>query len=161
MQNVIVRPIEESEIKVVFELVKNTLQISYHNVYPVEAINYFEEYHSFEHMLKDSVNGYTVVAVFNNNIVGTGTLVDNNIRRVFIRQEYQKRGVGKIIARELEKKAINNMHGRISLSASPISREFWESLGFKVEKHEYGIVKNGKILEYYDMGKELIIGDTH
>lgn len=155
MQNIIIRHIKESEIRSVFELVRNTLQVSYHDVYPVEAINYFEEYHSFENISKDAAQGYTVVAVINNDIVGTCTLLDSNIRRVFIRQEHQNKGIGKLVARKLEIRAILNKRARVNLSASPVSREFWESLGFKVQKHEYGVVKNGKILEYYEMEKEL------
>jgi len=46
--------------------------------------------------MKDIERGYIVVAESGGLLLGTGTIIETSIRRVFINPEYQHQGIGKI-----------------------------------------------------------------
>ena len=150
-----IRQFKKEDLPFVHRLVENTIDICYHPVYPVEAIEFFKYYHAEERISSDAANGYTVVAEHNGEIVGTGTLWGTNIRRVFVNPHLQHGGIGKLIVRELERKALLNNAAILDLSASLVSKQFWETLGFVVQKEDYVPVQNGQKLHFYRMAKTL------
>jgi citrate lyase synthetase len=148
---------DEQELQSVYRLIQNTIDISYSKVYPQEVIRFFKEWHSKEHILDDAIAGYTVVAKLDNEIIGTGTLFGTNIRRVFIHPLHQYTGTGKLIVRDLERRALIEKLTTVDLEASLVSRRFWESLGFVVQREDFIPVKNNKKLYFYRMTKDLLI----
>ena len=77
------------------ELIYNTIDICYSADYPKEAIQYFKQYHCDKNILKGAAKGWTIVLEKNNRIIGTGTIIDDHIMRVFVNPKFQKRGFGK------------------------------------------------------------------
>jgi GNAT superfamily N-acetyltransferase len=153
-QNIRLLPMKKSELQAVYDLVQNTIQISYSDTYPPEAIAFFKNYHSRENILKDLKAAYIVVAEFA-GLVGTGTLSGMDIGRVFIDPAHQHQGIGKLIAAELERKAIAERLEKLELSSSLKSRTFWESGGFVFVKEFALPVANDKKLMYYEMAKRI------
>jgi GNAT superfamily N-acetyltransferase len=155
LPNIRLRKMNETDLQSVHELVQNTIQISYAGVYPPEAIAFFKNYHSPENILKDLTEGYIVVIETGSRITGTGTLLGTNIRRVFINPEYQRQGIGKIIADKLERKARSEGLEKLDLSASLKSRRFWEAMGY-ITTGEFALpVANDQKLIYYEMVKTI------
>lgn len=150
-----IRQATANDLQQLLKLVHHTIDISYRNTYPVEAITAFKDYHSRESLIHDISTGYVIVAKQNNEIIGTGTLLGTNIRRVFINPELQKHGLGKKIALELEKKARSQRLTMVDLSASIGSRDFWGNLGFELQNEAFIPVANGKKLVYFEMTKRL------
>ena len=64
-------------------------------------------------------------------------------------------GIGRLIVEELEKKALTEKLTVLDLGASLISRQFWESMGFVVQKEDYVPVRNDQKLYYFWMVKEI------
>jgi N-acetylglutamate synthase-like GNAT family acetyltransferase len=108
-----------------------------------------------EHILDDAVNGNTIIAEREGELLGTATLFGSNIRRVFVSPRYQHSGVGKLLVRDLEKKASIKQLTVVDLEASLSSKLFWESLGFIVREADYVPVRNKRKLCYYKMFKTL------
>jgi GNAT superfamily N-acetyltransferase len=150
-----VEHVAESDLPFVYELVQNTIQTSYRNVYPDEAIEFFRNYHSKNETVAQAVAGYTVVAKLSGEIVGTGTLFGANIRRVFVHPNHQGQGIGKVVFEALEQKAISHGIKVLDLSDSLVSRRFWESVGFVLIKESAIPVSNRKRLVFYEMAKTL------
>jgi N-acetylglutamate synthase-like GNAT family acetyltransferase len=149
------RPMTKADIDAVYKLVQTTIKISYADVYPPEAIDYFVHHHSKDNILKDMERGYIVVAEANGRLMGTGTLIGSSVRRVFINPPDQGKGSGNLIVKALEQQAKSSGVNKLELSSSLKSREFWESNGFKLVK-EFGLpVANDKHLIYYEMVKDL------
>jgi GNAT superfamily N-acetyltransferase len=148
---------KEADLQSVYVLIQDTIQISYHKVYPVEAIEFFKNYHSKETFWNDTISGYTAIAESNGEVVGTGILLGTNIRRVFVNPIHQHKGIGKLIAQELERKAVFEKLAVLDLASSLVSRQFWESLGFIFQKEDYIPVQNGKKLLFYRMSKTLSV----
>ncbi|HEY41367.1 MAG TPA: GNAT family N-acetyltransferase [Dehalococcoidia bacterium] len=157
LQNIQIREFTDDDLQAVYQLIQHTIDVSYREAYPEEAVEFFKDYHSEEQILNDAANGYTVVAECNGEIFGTGTLSGTNIRRVFVNPHHQQKGTGKLIVRQLEKKALIEKVTTLDLEASLVSRQFWESLGFVIQSEEYFPVSNDKRLHYSRMTKTLDI----
>jgi len=155
MPDIQVRQAEEEDLPSIYRLVQNVVAISYNEIYPVEAIEAFQNHHSEEQIRIDAISGYTVVAEYNSEIVGTGTLYETNIRRIYISPRHQRKGIGRLIVQELEKKALTEKLTTLDLGASLLSRQFWESLGFVVQKEDYVPVRNDQKLHYFLMVKTI------
>ena len=155
IQNIKLRQMKTTDLAAVYALVQNVIEVSYADVYPPEAIEFFKNHHSEENILQDIARGYIVMAESNGQLLGTGTIIGTSIRRVFINSEYQRHGIGKIIAEKLERKARANGLAKLDLSASLKSRQFWEAMGF-VSTGEFALpVANGQKLIFYEMTKTL------
>jgi GNAT superfamily N-acetyltransferase len=154
-QYIQIREFNEEDLYSVYDMIQNAIDISYHTVYSKEAIEFFKAHHSVEHILDDASNGYMIIAERESELLGTATLFDSNIRRVFVNPEYQHSGVGKLLIQDLEKKAFIKRLTVVDLEASLASKLFWESLGFTVREEAYVPVRNNRKLRYYKMIKAL------
>jgi len=155
IQNIRLRPMKLNDLGTVYELVQNTITVSYADIYPPEAIEFFKNHHSKENIMKDLKGGYIVAVEVGGQILGTGTLLGTNVRRLFISPKHQGQGTGKIIAAKLERKAKSAGLEKLDLSASLKSRWFWEAMGF-VSSGEFALpVSNDKKLIFYEMVKKL------
>ena len=154
-QYIQIREFNEEDISAVYKLIQDTIDISYHKVYSKEAIEFFKAHHSKENILDDAVNGYTVIAAREGELLGTTTLFGSNIRRVFVNPRYQHSDVGKLLVQDLEKKAFIKQLTAIDLEASLSSKLFWDSLGFVVLEEDHIPVRNNRKLRYYKMSKTI------
>jgi GNAT superfamily N-acetyltransferase len=154
-ENILIRDYEERDLESLEYVVHRTIKESYNKFYTPEAIKYFLELHSKENMEKDIPNGRTLVLQLKDKIIATGSIVENEIKRVFILPEYQGRGYGRRIMEMLEKIALDNGIRRVKLCASLPSKDFYLTLGYTILKFTHLPVENDKKLEYYDMEKDL------
>jgi len=153
--NVSIREFKSSDLSVIEDLIRNTIDVCYSNAYPEEAIKFFKDYHCGESILKGAEEGYTIVLEQDDQIIGTGTLVDDHVMRVFVKPECQKLGFGKIIMRNLEAKALSQGISVVELDASLPSKKFYDLLGYVTLEETFLAVENGKRLDYYKMEKSL------
>ncbi len=154
-KNISIREFRPSDLAVVKRLILRTIDICYAEVYPKEAVQFFEDWHCDEKILEDANKEYTIVLEKNNQIVGTGTILEDEIKRLFVEAKLQKQGLGKFIMRKLEEKAASLGIDVIKLDASIPSKEFYDSLGYVTLEETFLEVENGKRLEHYKMEKSL------
>ncbi|UCB42826.1 MAG: GNAT family N-acetyltransferase [Dehalococcoidales bacterium] len=151
------RKFSEEDLQAVYQLIQRTIDISYHEAYPEEAVEFFKNHHRKEEILNETATGYTVVAESNNELVGTGTLLGLHIVRVFVNPLHQHRGIGKIIVQELEREALVDKPATLYLEASLVSRQFWESLGYIIQSEDFIPVGYNQKLKFYRMAKTLSV----
>jgi GNAT superfamily N-acetyltransferase len=149
------RKFKLSDLDTVRDLIHNTIDISYSGVYNAEAIKFFKDYHNDKNILKDAKEGYTIVLESNNQIIATGTIIDEYITRVFVNPEFQKHGFGKLIMQKLEEKSLSTGISVIKLDVSLPSKKFYDSFGYITLEKTFVEVENGKKLHYYKMEKSL------
>jgi N-acetylglutamate synthase-like GNAT family acetyltransferase len=154
-KNIHIRRFRRSDLPAVRRLIYNTIEICYSADYPKEAIKFFKDYHSDKNILKGAAKGYTIVLEINNRIIGTGTIIDSHIMRVFVNPNFQKRGLGKLIMLKLEGKAALAGVKTVQLDASLPSKKFYDSLGYTTFEKTFVKVENDKNLHYYKMKKVL------
>jgi GNAT superfamily N-acetyltransferase len=154
--NLKTRKFKLSDLDTVRDLIHKTIDISYSAFYNAEAIKYFKDYHNIKNILKAVKKGYTIVLERSNRIIGTATLIDNYITRVFVNPKFQKQGLGKLLMKKLETKALSAGIRLVKLDSSLPAKKFYDSLGYKTIKKTFAKVENGKKLHYYKMEKSLI-----
>ena len=150
-----IRLFKKADIEDVWALVQHTICVSYRPDYSPEAIRFFQDYHPREKILDDAANGMILVAEHEQEIVGTGTIREAHIRRVFIHPSRQSLGIGSLIASELETRAIRNGWTTVDLSSAIGSRTFWELRGFYVSQEHFRPVDDNLVIHYYTMTKDL------
>jgi N-acetylglutamate synthase-like GNAT family acetyltransferase len=151
-----IKRFSRSDLPVVKELIDNTIDICYPADYPKEAVKFFKEYHCDKNILKGAAKGWTIVLEKNNRVIGTGTIIDDHIMRVFVNPKFQKHGLGELIMNKLEDKAISSGVNKIKLDASLPSKKFYDALGYATSEATDLEVDNGKKLHYYKMNKVLV-----
>ena len=154
-----IRRFRPSDLDDVYALVCETIGTSYAAVYPPRVVEFFHDYHGREIVLSDAACGHTLVVHSGGVLVATGTRVETNVRRVFVRADRQRHGIGKTVMAELEADAITAGIARFDLSASLPALEFYLRLGYKISSEEDEEVAPGQHLEYYEMAKQLAASD--
>ena len=154
--NVTIRKFENSDLDAVSGLIQNTIDICYLDVYPKEAVRFFKDWHCDESVLKDAKEGYMIVLEVDNRIIGTGTVVGDEIKRVFVELAFQKNGLGMFLMQKLEEKALSAGIDVVKLDATLLAKKFYDLLSYVTLKETFLEVENGKKLDYYKMQKSLI-----
>ncbi len=152
--NMIYEIAKTEDLKTVYDVVQHTIKTIYPKYYPKEVVDFFCEHHNMEAIAKDIENGYVSVLKIDENIVATGCFVENHITRVYVLPEYQKKGYGTFIMKNIEAQ-IGQKYDKAYLDASLPAAVLYEKLGFSTIKHEHHPVENGVILAYEIMEKEL------
>ena len=138
-----IREFRNGDLVNVKDLVYQTIDCCYPDFYCQEAVKFFKQWHHDGKILKDATEGYTIILEQGGRIIGTGTIVGNEIVRVFVESAFQKRGFGKLIMHKLEEKALS-------------SKKFYDLLGYVTLEETFLDLENNKRLDYYKMQKSLI-----
>jgi len=149
------RGFRAEDLAEVRRLVIRTIDAKYVRVYPPRAVDYFKQFHSEEHVMADAEQGLTVVVELDGRIVATGTVVGNNIRRVFVLPEYQGRGLGRLVMERLERHARAEGVETVELDVSLVSERFYDRLGYRLVKKDYIPLEDGERLDYFLMVKSM------
>lgn len=150
-----IRSFIDSDMEGLQQLIYQTIDAAYTNVYEPNAIQYFKDYHSGIQILADAKLGQTVVMDLNGQIIGTGTICEQNICRVFISPAFQGQGFGRRVMEILEKKALLMGLHRLHLDASLPSQSFYQHLGYQTREERFIQVSDDERLDYFYMEKAL------
>ena len=146
--NVLIRKFKTSDLDTVRGLIEHTVDVCYSDVYQKEAVRFFKDWHCDENVLKDAKEGHTIVLERDSRIIGTGTFVGNEIKRLFVEPVFQNTGFGKILMHKLEEKALLAGVGNVKLDASLPSKKFYDSLGYVTLEETFVELENGTRLDY-------------
>jgi GNAT superfamily N-acetyltransferase len=150
------RKFKKADLAEVKNLIDKTINACYRRVYCAEAMQFFKDWHCDDRILADAEGGYTVIAKQGGQVIGTGTIVGSEIKRVFVDPAFQNRGLGRLIMRELEGRAISAGIDTVTLDASLPSKKFYDLLDYVTLEKTFREVENGERLNFYRMEKRLI-----
>ena len=145
-----------ADLEPVWSLVQQTIAVSYEPHYSPEVIRFFQDYHPREKILDDAANGHIIVVERDGNIIGTGTIREAHIRRVFIEHSCQGQGIGKQIVSNLEQNVRDRHVPEIDLSSALGARTFWEFNGYSVKEEFQTPTPDGLIIHFFHMFKRLV-----
>jgi len=145
----------QEDLEGVLQVVRKTIHESYPIAYPPEAVDFFVDHNSKDHIQHDARDGHTLILRIEEKIIGTGTLLGTSIRRLFVLPAYQGKGYGKQIMVALENLAASQKVKVLDLTASLVSKHFYESLGYTGDVQDSIEVENGELLYFYPMTKAI------
>ncbi len=149
------REFQSTDLAALKTLVHGTITTCYPGHYPPEAVRFFVRYHEEEAILRDAAAGCTVVLDKGGRLLGTGTLVADEIKRVFVAPPFQQQGLGRRILQHLEELATLQGARTVTLDASPPSKVFYDRLGYVTTEAASLPVENGRRLDFFKMRKTL------
>jgi len=150
-----IREFQSADAAALKSLIHRTIALCYPGHYCAEAVRFFLNYHNEEAICRDAREGCTIVLARAGRIVGTGTLVGNEIKRVFVDPAAQRLGTGRRIMRYLEDKACSLQVATVELDASLPSKAFYDKLGYATVEKTFLPVENGRRLDFFKMRKIL------
>ena len=150
-----IRRFREPDLCQLVRLISETIGISYAEVYPPRAVQFFKDFHSEKKIADRSKAGTTLVVEEDGELVATGSLVDAEILAVFVHPRLQKGGRGKALMKALENEARASGVTEIGLSISLPSKRFYESLGYNVVEETSRDVGEGQRLDFWKAVKQL------
>ena len=154
----LIREFQRADLAALKALVHKTIATCYPSRYCVEAVRFFIDYHDAEAILRDAKEGRTIVLDKASRILGTGTIVGGEIKRVFVDPTFQRQGFGRRIVERLEEAAALQGVKTVKLDASLPSKVFYERLGYTTIGPASLPVENGRRLDFFKMQKNLCEG---
>ena len=154
-ENVGIRRFRAADLGALVRLISGTIEISYAEIYPPRAVQFFKDFHSETAIAERSTIGTTLVIEEGGDLVATGSLVDIEILAVFVHPGLQKGGRGKALMNALEREARAGGVSEIGLSISLPSKKFYESLGYEVVEEVSRDVGEGQRLDFLKAVKQL------
>ncbi|MEN6333737.1 MAG: GNAT family N-acetyltransferase [Phycisphaerales bacterium] len=149
------REFRDTDLFAVKSLVHRTIAACYPGHYCMEAVRFFANYHGDSAIAEDAGQGFTLVLEKAGRILGTGTLLGSEIKRLFIEPGLQRHGLGRLIMQYLEAKATLLGVAAIQLDASLPAKQFYDRLGYATVERASLEVENGRRLDYFKMCKTL------
>ena len=144
----------KDDLQLVKRITIETINQIYPHYYPKGAVEFFVEHHNYTNILNDIEAGIVFFCMDENEqAVGTVTLKENDICRLFVLPEYQGLGYGRELIDFAENEIAKN-YAEILLDASLPAKRIYLKRGY-VEKESHVIVANyGDFLCYDVMVKK-------
>ena len=154
-KEITIRSFAPSDLKAVKGLIERTMDKNYRGLFNREVMEYFGQFHGDVNCLQVAIQGHTIVAEQNGHIIGTGSIIDDYILRVYVEPTLQKQGIGKLIMAALEKSAFEKGKRKVKLRATELSKKYYQKMGYIIVEKNLEGVENGKDLVYYLMEKQI------
>ncbi|WP_099204880.1 GNAT family N-acetyltransferase [Scatolibacter rhodanostii] len=97
---------------------------------------------------------YTVIAESEGKMVGFANLDGNYFDRLFVHKDFQRLGIGAMLAEDIESQAVKKELTYIDVQASITAKPFFERCGYKVIKKQR-FKRNNIFMENFVMKKSL------
>ena len=135
-----------------FETVKRitttTIKEIYPKYYPNGAVSFFLMHHNDNNILNDIENGYVYIL----SDIGTVTIKENHINRLFVIPRHQGKGYGKQLM-DFAENAILSQYSEIITDASLPAKGMYKKRGYIELNYNTIETENGDYLCYDEMKK--------
>lgn len=147
-----IKCVELGEADQVKNIVCMTIEQVYPRYYPKGAVQFFLTHHNRENILKDIESGYVYMIEYENQMVGTVIITEEEISRLFVLPTYQGLGIGGELLEFAEAK-IFAKNDKIHLDASLPAKKIYIRRGYKEISSQNILTSNGDYLCYDVMVK--------
>jgi GNAT superfamily N-acetyltransferase len=144
-----------ADISIVKDITRSTINAIYPRYYPSGAVDFFLKYHSDENIAEDIRNHRTFLCIDDEgNKVGTVSINENDIGRLFVLPEFQGKGFGKALLDHAEE-LISRSYSEIKLDASLAAKKIYLKRGYKEKEFKTVMTDNGDFLCWDIMTKKV------
>ncbi len=126
---------------------QTTIDSVYPKYYPAGAVQYFKNHHNDENIMSDIKEGLVYCLFENEKAVGTITIKENHINRLFVLPDFQGKCFGKELLNFAEKNIFQN-YNQIEVDASFPAKSIYLKRGYKEVDFIKVETENGDYLCY-------------
>ena len=149
-----IRAAKEIDFDSVKNITQTTIWSVYPKYYPSGAVQFFSDHHSDERIKADIDAGKVFLLEIEGTEIGTVTVADNEINRLFVLPELQRKGYGKELM-DFAEEMISKEHESIIRDASLPAKQMYLKRGYVSTKYKMIETENGDYLCYDVMEKHL------
>ena len=158
-RSVVIKDFVPADLDSLRQVIHATIDTSYAGIYSPRAIAHFHGHHSDERVISRMCDGRVLVIARDGELLGTGSLVGDEIEGVFVRPDIQKSGLGAFVMDELEAIATSVGLRSVELSASLPSVGFYEHRDYHMLEARSVDVGEGERLDYW-MARKCLRGES-
>ena len=149
-----IRIAQMADLESVLQITGDTILEVYSHYYAKGVVDFFLEHHNRKNVLSDIEESIVWLLEAEDCLVGTVTIKENAINRLFVLPKYQSRGYGSQLMDFAEAK-IAEKFSCIHIDSSLAAKEMYLKRGYKEKKTCKIQAGNGDILIYDEMEKLL------
>ncbi len=149
-----IRLAEVPDLETILQITHNTISEIYSHYYAGGVVEFFLQHHSREHMLSDIEDGIVWLLEEDGSMVGTVTIKENAVNRLFVLPRYQSHGYGSRLMDFAEDK-IAERFTHVHIDSSLAAKEMYLKRGYKERKTCRIQADHGDILIYDEMEKRV------
>lgn len=127
---------EKSDLETVFQITQDTISRIYSHYYPEGVVKFFLEHHSRQNVLSDIENRIVWLLEEDGRMVGTVTIKENAVNRLFVLPEDQSHGYGSQLMDFAEDK-IAEKFSRVHIDSSLAAKEMYLKRGYKENQQDF------------------------
>lgn len=142
----------EADLETVLQITGDTIAKIYPKYYAKGVVDFFLQHHKQENVLEDIENGRVWLLENEGRLVGTVTIKENAVHRLFVLPELQSRGFGSRLMDFAEEKVAKN-YSHVHIDSSLAAKEMYLKRGYKEKRTCKIAADNGDILVYDEMEK--------
>lgn len=131
---IIIRPFIDNDANDISEIIIECLKNLSNQFYDDEAINTLCSLYTPQHILYYSKLDNIFTALSNSMIVGTISLYGDMIRNLFVKRDFQKKGIGKLLMDFIDTLAKEKNISTLYVNSNLSAYNFYQSLGFSFKK---------------------------
>lgn len=148
-----------SDFDTVQEIVSSTISTVYSAFYPEDVVSFFLDHHGDDVIIRDLTDQNVYLLDIDGVSVGTGSIRGNEITRVFVKPEYQRKGYGTLIMQDLES-IVARSSSIVRIDSSLPGYGLYLKLGYRPIAYRMISTPNGQVLCYHEMEKTLSSSDA-
>lgn len=151
-----IRQAKKLDLDIIKNIIYETIESIYPHYYPKGVVDFFIHHHRDENITMDIELSRLFIIEVDNKVVGTVTIKDNEINRLFVLPQYQKKGYGRALL-DFSEKEISKIYKKIRLDASLPAKEIYLKRGYKEIESRSIVTLNGDCLCYDIMEKNVVL----
>ena len=143
-----------ADLQTVKNMVHRTIKECYPELFSENIVDFFLNLHSDEAIQDDLMNANVYLMESDGYLVGTRTIKDNVIKRLFILPQYQHHKFGTELLQCLEDELAVNEIFTAEVDIHDQVKGWYQAMGYTVLS-EQTVDVNGEVLTYYHMEKQV------
>lgn len=148
-----IRPATINDRETVHRLAQETISAIYPRYYPRGAVDFFLNHHHPEAIRRDIEKGLVYLATDENDVpVGTVTLRENEILRLFVLPQFQGKGYGKMLL-DFAENRVAKQFDTVIVDASLPAKSLYLKRGYRETAYHRLLTENGDYLCFDVMEK--------
>jgi GNAT superfamily N-acetyltransferase len=145
---------KENDFETVKDITQTTIKLVYPKYYPEGAVQFFCNHHADDRILNDIAAGKVYLLEVDDVCVGTVTISNNEICRLFVLPEYQHKGYGRLLM-DYAEKMISKTNKTVVLDASFPAKKIYIKRGYEPTEYNMIETENGDYLCFDVMEKSI------
>ena len=147
-----IRKAKQEDFQIVKEITQTTIKTVYPKYYPEGAVRFFSNHHSDDRIMDDIIAKRVYLLEVEGVPVGTVTISDNEINRLFVLPEHQHNGYGRQLM-DFAEQMVCKESDRIVLDASLLAKKIYITRGYAATEYNMIETDNGDFLCFDVMEK--------